>query len=124
MDNSLKDSLKEKILEKVRSNQHVTFAELTINIPDFKGECDFGIQEDGYEIVFWSGMSREAIEAIKELRKEEKIHPHVCSTMVYIIDGMTLKLPVQTNLRKHKKPHWVPITYCTFPESKNKKKAS
>lgn len=107
----LKDALKEKIYSFIDSSAHVTFAEL-MRIEGFRGDYEYGIAGK-YNIVWWSSMSSEAIQAMEELKNEKRIVAGVAHVLCYLADGEILNLPVKGNNRANKKPQWVPLHFCS-----------
>lgn len=102
--------MKDKIYDLIKTRRHVSFAELS-QIDGFKGDLSFGFSEN---LLLWTGMSEEAVEAMSDLMKTKKITPDSNGTtlMCYFADGAALSLPVAKSLkREYKKPHWVPTTW-------------
>jgi hypothetical protein len=117
----MKDKLKKEIFEYVKVNSVVSFMELS-RLEGFKGEYDYLVNGDK-NIVYWCGISKDAVEAIHELVGEEKINPSPCTSMlgglplVYLCDGGCLRLPLAKKPPHggYKKPHWLPIVYNYGP---------
>lgn len=87
----------------------VSFAELA-RLEGFTG--DLSIASSANEnIVFWSGLSREAVDAINQIRKEGEYEMVPTPVMVYMIDGMMLDMPLVKRNVKYKKPHWLPVAF-------------
>ena len=102
--------IKKNILNFIKNNPKSSFAELESNIADFKGDHTFGNLTSN--IVFWQGMSKEAIDAISELVRENKIDIEEVSKRIYAIDSDTLvNLPIGRNSKNYKRPHWVPLVF-------------
>jgi len=103
-------TLKEKIAEMVVSLGGVSFVELS-GIPGFGGDREMCIESKN--IVLWCGVSREACEAIEELKAEGVIEARPTSRLVYMLDGRVPALPLAKQNRAYKSPHWCPITFST-----------
>jgi hypothetical protein len=87
----------------------VSFAELS-RIEGFNG--DLSLCHGTYNnIVFWVNMSREAIDAIHQIREEGDYEMTPTPFMVYLIDGMALDLPLVKRRTNYKKPHWLPVAF-------------
>jgi len=103
--------MKNAILNLVRNRQHVSMVELCREILGFKGTLEWVL---GTNTVIWTHCSAEAIEAMNELTKAQKIVAVSCSPMVYITDGVKPGYPLVTSLTADfKKPHWLPVTFST-----------
>jgi hypothetical protein len=103
------------MLEKVRDYDHVSFAELS-NLfgDDAKGNH---VLEIFPNVVLWSDVSEQFVEACKLMRPEVEMTP--ASPLVYMIDGGALRLPIAKNPTKrgYKKPHWLPVTLSPKKEA-------
>jgi len=101
--------MKNEIMQYILDQKgHVSFAELSNHIVGFDGDGE--IYQESANIVFWSGISWDGYQALKELLDEDKILVHPCDSIVYFIDGLVPNLPVLKQARKYKKPHWLPVT--------------
>lgn len=70
-------------------------------------------RSDNENVVLWSGMSREAVEAVKKILGEGEYEMRRTQMLVYAIDGRIPKLPIAHSLkRKYKKPHWLPVVFA------------
>ena len=67
-----KDEMKEKVLEYIEQNDHVSYAELEWlfeqNDYDYKGELD-ALSERCEHVVFWTGWQQEAYDMLGERRE-------------------------------------------------------
>lgn len=87
----------------------VSFAELS-RLEGFAG--DLMLCHATYNnIVFWVNMSREAIDAIHQIRQEGEYEMVPTSMMVYLIDGVALNMPLVKRRVNYKKPHWLPVAF-------------
>jgi hypothetical protein len=88
---------------------HVSFAELS-RIEGFRGDLQMMANADRVSnVVIWGGVSRAAIEALEIIRKEGEYELAPASFMTYLIDGVTLNLPIAKQIRHYKNPHWAPM---------------
>jgi hypothetical protein len=105
-------TLKERILNLIRERDNVTFAELS-RLDGFKHAVKgkgFCVSVENYpNIIYWLGMSEEAVDALCELREEKKIQHVPTTPITYLIDGETLRLPLAKQARQYKDLHWLPV---------------
>ncbi len=95
-----------------RRGNYVTFAELVIGDESLNGDRELVLEGDGFSnIVLWSGMSSEFIEAVDKILKEDVVHYHSTPALTYLLDGMALKYPIVKSKRHYKKPHWAPVVF-------------
>ena len=88
----------------------VSFVEMRNRIKGFGGEFAYGFFD--MNVMFWSGMSKEFVEAIDELVLARKIVPTPTTVLVYLMDGAFPKLPIAKQLnRKYKSERWLPIVF-------------
>jgi hypothetical protein len=108
--------MKAEILELIRRKQAVSFVELAREIPGFSdpfgGGLDMAVSAWG-NVILWTDLTAEAIQAMQELEAEGKIDAHLCGPFPYWIDGATLNLPLAKPKRSYKKPRWLPVTWST-----------
>jgi len=107
--------MKSEILELIRQKQNVSFVELAREIPGFTdtaGGLDMAVTE-WHNVILWTDLSLEAIQAMQELEAEGSIDAHLCGVFVYLIDGQTLNLPMAKPKRSYRKPRWLPVTWST-----------
>jgi len=102
--------LKAQIFQYVRERDRATFAEFSRDIPGVKGE--FEMRLNGLEnIVLWAQMSSDAVDALNDLLKEERLFMIPTGTLTYLIDGGSLTYPVAKSARNYKKPRWLPVVF-------------
>lgn len=100
--------MKRAIIEYLNRKDHVSFAELERDIPNFKGDWGLFLPAPTENVLIWR-VSREAADALKVIIKEGIAHYEPCSKMIYLIDGCLLMLPDARGSRlQYKKPHWAP----------------
>lgn len=101
-------TLKERVAAYIESTDHVSYAELGNHFPEFKGgDCAMYLREN---LILWCNMTEEAGQAINDLRAEQRIWVQPASWLIYLIDGMSLSLPIAKRVQDYKKPHWAPVT--------------
>ena len=108
----MKQQLKEKILDHVMNRNHVSFAEL-MDFPNFDGNKEWILTTPkASNLVLWTHMSNEAIDAIDELIEEKKIVMRPACKLTYLVDGAGLKYPIMKSIRHYKTPRWMPVCFC------------
>ena len=105
-----------EILELIRSRQNVSFAELVRDVAGFAAAdpfdaCELGTDKPG--VLLWSGLSRPAFEALRNLETAGRIRAKPCGLMVYLIDGLSLSLPLAKPGKSYRRPRWLPVTWST-----------
>ena len=103
-----------EILELIRSRQNVSFAELVRDVAGFAASdpfdaCELGTDRPG--VLLWSGLSRPAFEALRNLQASGRIKATPCDVWPYWIDGRTLTLPLAKPGRRYKRPRWLPVLW-------------
>ena len=101
------NDMKNEIVKMIEKG-NVSFAELG-RIPGFKGEEALGRPE--FNIVWWVGVSPEAIAAIRELMIEGIIEATPTSLLSYFIDGTTLNLRLAEDVVWYDETRWVPLLF-------------
>ena len=98
-------ALKQAILKYIRTHSGCTFAALVRDVPDCAGTCVVG--SAFVNVILWSGLSREAVEALFALEKEKAIGFEPCEVEDY--GELRLKLPEVEELEDQKDACWLPI---------------
>ena len=102
--------MEKNILKFIKNHPRCSLAELESNIAGFKGEHIFGNLTSN--IVFWPRMSKEAIDAIAKLVRENKVDIEEVTARIYAIDSdILVNLPIGRNSKNYKRPHWVPLVF-------------
>ena len=112
--------IKESILDLVRSKQAVTFAEI-VRLPDTRGP--YCLELGNFpNVVLWTGLSQEVIDALIELQREELIHKDLCNVLAYAIDGYILQMPLvkRPPAKGYSEPHWLPVVFNPGPSPHKK----
>ena len=102
-----KERIKSEIIHLIRKYHSVTFPQLNRKIEKFKGNREMGLLE--HNIIFWAGLSKEAIVAINELEQEKFFRFEDSDILIYGLDGEILTYPIAKQHRKYKKPRWAPV---------------
>lgn len=111
--------MKTAILDLIREREQVCMAELSREIPGFEGEWVWALRT--YTVI-WPQVSKEAVESMRELLRQESIFAVPCPVSVYLIDGETLALPIAKNPAHHYRSlRWLPVTFSTAEHCKKKK---
>jgi hypothetical protein len=108
-------TLKEQIAEFVTKRSCVTVAAIIHEFDAARGELWWNSKNfDG--VVFWTGLSQEAIEAFEELLEEKAIFMHRASLQDYLAgdDWAMLLLPQAVSGRSYSSPHWRIVSLCAF----------
>lgn len=110
------EEMKAKILDKLRDDW-VTYVELQrVCGDDARGDlAHFSTQDNN--IVFWTNCSDAFLDAIDQLMDEEKMFMHPAERLTYMIDGVTITMPMAKRppAGGYKKPHWLPICFRSVP---------
>jgi hypothetical protein len=104
-------------IREMLENDYVTFAELS-RIDGFKGDGSLRLGDEDSNIFAWAGISPEAVEVLVRLQTEGVFHfdHHSMSTyLCYMVDGVTLNLPIAKRRKRYAKPHWLPVTLALGP---------
>lgn len=113
-------TLKERLLEYITGTDFVSFAELGNRFGKEFQDGEMSISK-GENVVLWAGMTECGAQAVSELLDEGAIQIEPCRTLVYLIDGSCLTLPVMKRPRRYKKPHWLPVTLRPVQASRGRK---
>lgn len=106
------------ILELIRQRDHVSFAELSQEIPQFKGDLTM-TQRQGGNLILWDGISQEATDAIKQLLDTGLIYMETTPRATYIaFDGGDLGAiyDLAKTVREYATPRWLPIVFRPGPQ--------
>lgn len=96
-------------IKKLLPKGGVSFAEMS-RIDGFNGTLSMCL--GGNEnVILWSDMSQEAIEAIKQILDEGEYKMVPTQAMVYWIDGLVPSLPTVKRNMVYKTLHWLPVSF-------------
>ena len=114
------NDLEQKILDLVAERQHVSFVEIKRLLgEDSRGEIWLSLPKHP-NIILWPNMNQAVANALASLIKTGRLYAHPSSVLVYFVDGESLNLPLAKQARQYKKPHWLPVVFCTFPPRQRK----
>ena len=114
-----KNKVKKIILDYITEKNDVSHAELEWlfqqNKIPFRGHFDI-LSNKCDHVVFWSGWSEDIIKVFNELITEGKIHREPTHILTYIVDGVTLPLPLVKKFYPYKTDNWLPTVFCIGPD--------
>jgi len=101
------------IYEFIKENRGVSFAEIEGKF----GSGNATIELKDKNIIIWSGLKDDVADDIIELINEEKIYAHPTSSVIYILDGKALRLPIAKDPPKegYKELHRLPVVLDIEP---------
>lgn len=118
------------IFEYVKEMKHVSFAELERVFPQFFGGNGVIELVAAKNIFIWYGFSSQGTDVFLNLLRTKRLYPHPCRdflgnglSLVYLVDGKLLSMPIARRAIQYKKPHWLPVVLNTFPIQQGKKVA-
>lgn len=111
-----KNDLADRFLAHIREYDYVSFAGLQHAFPEIVSKPDGWALESpkGKNIVIWTGLTREAVDAFGKLHKAALIVAVPCDFIIYAIDGEFPTLPLAKGPRDYKTLHWLPVTLRPF----------
>ena len=117
------NDMEQKILDLVAERQHVSFVEIKRLLgEDSRGEIWLSLPKHP-NVILWPNMSQAMVDALAGLIKTGRLYAHPSSVLVYFVDGESLNLPLAKQARQYKKPHWLPVVFCTFPPNQRQRHA-
>ena len=96
------------MLEYVKKHTGTSFGEIYREFPEARGDYEIGLIE--YNIIFWIGLSKEAVDIINRWKDNKIVKATPCGLIIYAIDGEMLTIPTAKQLRKYKNKRWLPVT--------------
>lgn len=110
-----REDIKQKVIEYIQKNNHVSYAELEHLFEDighdYKGDKVI-MSADCEHVIFWDGWNVETIELMNEVQRSGKVHKEPADPLIYLIDGRGLNLPLVKTCRQYKTDHWLPVVFC------------
>jgi hypothetical protein len=117
------NDVEQKILGLVTERQHVSFVEIKRLLgEDSRGEIWLSLPKHP-NIILWPNISQAMADTIISLINAGRLYVHPASVLVYFVDGESLNLPLARQARQYKKPHWLPVVFCTFPPNQRRQHA-
>lgn len=113
MNATVKERLKNEILDIARKNKSgITYSALQ-NLEGFTGPCSLANANYG-QVKFWEGLSEEAAIAIFELHRDGALTQEPTDELAYMAAGSMLDHPLFTQelapvVATLAKPHWMPV---------------
>ena len=104
------------VVKKLRGG--VSFVEIKREIPEFRGDKNFEVEPN---LVVWSGVSAEGVDALVRLINSKKVCLVSGSYLSYLADGVILRLPIAKRWQPYKEPHWLPM-FLWLPKEVAKRK--
>jgi len=106
------DQLKKAIKDYISENKDMSFANF-MNSRSFKNfdiKGDMALVDDIRNIVYWTGLSEMAVDVFRELLNGGGYTLKPTVLIVYMADGMALRLPrvLRPPKKRYKEPHWLP----------------
>lgn len=101
----------DRIAAYVREHDHVSFAQLVDDFPEFSGG-DCSVVHEGRKhsnIVLWTGMTKTATDAYAMALRSGRVTATPTSPVTYLLDGRALKLPIAKTARHYQKARWLPV---------------
>lgn len=79
----------------------------------------------GLNVMAWGNVTQMYVEVIKRVVESNEVHMQPTQTLVYIVDGEVMRLPIAQNppAAGYRKPHWLPVAWSVGPHP-SKAKAS
>ena len=94
----------------------VSFVELINHFKDTNGCKELSIRGNSYSnIVLWTGMSEKFCDVMENVEASSEIEMVQVNPVVYVIDGILLRLPIAQSMRHYKSPRWLPVAYDLKP---------
>lgn len=102
------EEAKSRIVAEIQRFGDVSFAGIMQIGAWTHGDIQWELGESN--VVLWAGMSDALVAALQALRDENAINLVPCSSLVYVIDGALLQLPLAKRIPKrgYAEPHWAP----------------
>jgi len=98
--------MRKEIIDAIRKTRGGTsFVELE-NIPGSVGEKALFAAEN---LVIWLGLSEKFVDSFNGLFRDGMIDIKPTSTLVYMIDGKALSIPLAKRIKPYKNLRWLPV---------------
>jgi hypothetical protein len=124
------NDLKEKMLANFRNyggedGSQIIFPEILEGVVkhDAEGMTGNFHSKDYKNIVLWSTITQESIDAINSLVRDGILEMHwVTSPFLYLTGGEMLNLPIAQKAINYKTPRWAPTVFVMGPNYKKARK--
>jgi hypothetical protein len=115
-----KATLREIIVNEVTSYHRAggaSFVELeqAFDMVSAEYRGDYALQNG--PIVYWTGWSTEAIDALNDAVQAGEVHLASAPLLIYMVDGKMLDLPIVKGAYRYKRDHWLPTVVRPSPGS-------
>ena len=106
------------LLDYIETHDDVSFVEATRVLGEHLDTTGtLGLHVPGFDnVLLWDGLSREAVDVLKELMESKQAHWRHTGALVYWVDGEILDYPIAKSLRPYKSPRWLPGVLCSGPD--------
>lgn len=105
--------MKQLIINKIEElGSNVSFVDL-MALPGSAGYEEVSIKEMNW--VYWGNVSYDLCMALHELQSEGLIKYDPTDQMTYVIDGITINLPLVRKGIKYDSPRWLPVVLNKGP---------
>lgn len=109
MPNIQQAEMKTALINYIKNRGSVSHVELCRDVPGFSGN-DTAAHPNN--VLLWQGVNLDFYNVLRTLIANDLIEAVVTSPFIYVIDGVTLSLPIAKRLDKvYKKPHWLPLIF-------------
>jgi len=105
---------KDRLYDYIAELDWVSFCNIRQKFPESRGDMLFFVGVKN--LCLYGGLSDLVIDALIDLRKDERIIYKPTHTLTYLIDGGLMKFPIPKRIPKDgfKTPRWMPTTIRTI----------
>lgn len=107
-------TLKTAVVGLVKSDGHVSYAELQRKFPEMFGGKGTHECPDRPWVLHWQGLSDQGCDVIEQLLLEKQIFVWPTSRYTYFLEGVLINLPFAYDVTGTKKASWLPIAFHSF----------
>jgi hypothetical protein len=104
-------TLEDRIYQFIQGHPWTTFAELKRHFGDEFAGSRTGWLDEERNLLLWPKMSERFVEALNNLLQDGKIVMKPAPLWIYLLDGVTLSLPLARGRYRYREPHWVPVYF-------------
>lgn len=104
------------VMNYVRRNEYVSFHEIKDLLRRYMPVDDDLSWACAPNVFLWFDLSHELVDLLRRLCHDGRIYPHPSGVLCHVADGGAPDLPVakKPTAKGYRKPHWLPITWCSF----------